>query len=123
MRTAPYRAMRAIEDRVVGQVGGPGATSVQASSFDALSFKSGLVYVLRRAGVDVVAPGARRVLGAEYERRGARRVLRVDAAPGAAPGSATTGRRLVHVTYAVPSPTGPAPRVVEVTLLPATPAG
>ena len=124
MRSDPYGPMRAIEHRVVGQVGGPGATSVQGTSFDALAFKSGLVYVLRRSGVAVVAPGATRVLGGAYERPGYRRVLRVDVgAPGAVPGPAPTGRTLARIGYTVPSPTGPSRRVVAVRLLPARPSG
>jgi hypothetical protein len=109
----PYDVMRAIGERLEREVPGSGTTRVDGTSFDALAFKAGAVYRLRRAGKDVVATGGEGVLGSDYDpRRGFQRVMRIDAdEPAALPPPA--GRRMVRLSY--PAADG-SDRVVAVTL-------
>ena len=111
-RPEPYRAMRTIGDRLEREVPDSGTTRVDGTSFDALAFKAGAVYVLRRAGRDVVATGAGSVLGSDYEpSKGFDRLLRIDADKPSVLPAADGGRRIARLDFHDQE------RVVIVTLL------
>jgi hypothetical protein len=116
----PYDQMRAIRDRLAERIPDRGATRVDGTSFDALAFKAGAVYELRRAGKGVVATGAGQVLGDDYDpSAGYTRRLRIDvAAPGSLPAADRSGHALVREAY---STTGRQPpnRELRVSVLPA----
>jgi hypothetical protein len=111
-RPEPYRAMRTIGDRLEREVPDSGTTRVDGTSFDALAFKAGAVYVLRRAGRDVVATGAGSVLGSDYEpSKGFDRLLRIDADKPSVLPAADGGQRIARLDFHDQE------RVVIVTLL------
>jgi hypothetical protein len=112
----PYDQQRAIADRLLEELPDSGATRLDGSSLEAVSFRSGAVYALRRGGKDVVVAGAGPALGPDYDPgRGYRRVVTIDVAPSpAAP--APGARRLARLTYRAQDG---APRTVTVDLTPA----
>jgi hypothetical protein len=112
----PYDQQRAIDQRLVRELPDGGATRVDGVSFDAATFKAGVIYALRRAGKDVVTVGAERALGRSYEaERGYQRVVAIDVGETPAP-LAPGARRLARLSYRGPDGK---PRTVTVDLRPA----
>jgi hypothetical protein len=107
-----YDTLRAVSSRLKADLPHAGTTLVDGASFD----KAGAIYSLRRAGRDVVTPGAGRVLSSEYEPGPsyARRV-RIDLAPPGQLPPASPGRTLTRLRDRAPDGT---PRSVAVVLLP-----
>jgi hypothetical protein len=113
----PYAEQRALDDRVVAALPDRGTTRVDnSSSFAAASFKSGLIYALRRDGKEAVTAGAGPALGPAYDpRRGYDRVVRIDVGTvRAAP--EPRARRIASLSYRMQDGS---PATVTVDLLPA----
>ena len=110
----PYDEMRDIQDRLVDEIPNRGTTRVDGTTFDALAFKAGSVYALRRAGREVVATGAAQVLGSDYDpARGFTRVVLIDAGKPSALPQPPPGQQIARLGYRATDGT---PRVVVVTL-------